>query len=76
MSLEYFYRDKVAAVFNGITEQMLAAANRQHDAARHVVSMDRKASYRGFPRSGSKEAEHKYPHQRGEATLKSCLKTL
>jgi hypothetical protein len=29
-----------------------------------------------FRGSDSKEAEHKFPHQRGEAILKSCLKTL
>jgi hypothetical protein len=46
MNLEYFYRDKAPSAFNpAITEQLLAAANRRHDSAKHTVSMWRKGRY-------------------------------
>jgi hypothetical protein len=44
--MKYFYQDVAPARFNpALDEQTILAANRLHDSARHVVSMDRKAYY-------------------------------
>jgi len=48
-SLEYVYRDKAPVALNSglgaLTDDLLAAANRRHDAALHEVSMLLKSRY-------------------------------
>jgi hypothetical protein len=49
LPLEYVHRDKAPALLNGdlgtLTAELLAEANRRHDAGIHQVSMDIKAKF-------------------------------